>query len=187
LITLDTRQAGVAQVKFGKSDAMESIGLVNVKTLIRKIIFHILKAFTLFLMSLRDMDRLKIYVNNVTNKILFINGKRRAFLIRKWGHPWFYVSKLESAAFLTDVKLRRLYRRFGHPATDRLCKMLERAGHDMHRNELKVIEKFCNYCQMKSFKLLRFKFTIKNNCEFNHEIFVNVLYLISKPVLYTVD
>jgi hypothetical protein len=110
LITLNTRQAGVAQIKFGKGDAMESIGSVNVKTLIGKIIFHILKAFTLFLISLRDMDRLKIYVNNIINDILFINGKRRAFLIRKWGHLWFYVSKLESAAFFTDVELRKLHR-----------------------------------------------------------------------------
>jgi hypothetical protein len=83
LITLDTRQAGIAQMNFGKGDAMESIGSVNVKTLIRKIIFHILKAFTLFLISLQNMNRLKIYVNNVINEILSINGKRRAFLIRK--------------------------------------------------------------------------------------------------------
>jgi hypothetical protein len=187
LITLDTRQAGIAQVKFGKGDAMESIGSVNVKTPIGKIIFHILKAFTPFLMSLRNMDRLKVYVNNVTNEILFTNGKRRAFLIRKWGHPWFYVSKLESAAFLTNIKLRKLYRWFGHPATDRLCKMLERAGYNIHRNELKVIEKFCNYCQMKNSKSLRFKFTIKNDCEFNYKIFVNVLHLISKLVLHIID
>jgi hypothetical protein len=105
LITLNTRQAGIAQVKFGKDDAMESIGSVNVKTFIGKIIFHILKASILFLISLRNMDRLKVYVNNITNKILFINGKRRAFLIRKWGHFRFYVSKLESAAFFTNVKL----------------------------------------------------------------------------------
>jgi hypothetical protein len=84
---------------------MEFIGSVNVKTPIGKIIFHILEAFTPFLISLRDMDRLKVYVNNVTNEILFINGKRRASLIRKWGHFWFYVSKLESAAFLTDIDL----------------------------------------------------------------------------------
>jgi hypothetical protein len=187
LITLDTRQAGVAQVKFGKGDAMESIGSVNVKTPIGKIIFHILEASILFLISLRDINRLKVYVNNVTNKILFTNGKRRASLIYKWGHFWFYVSKLESAAFLTNVKLRKLHRRFGHPATDRLCKMLERADHNIHQNELKVIEKFCNYCQIKSFKPLRFKFTIKNDCEFNYEIFVNMLHLISKPVLYTID
>jgi hypothetical protein len=187
LITLNTRQAGVAQVKFGKGDAMESIESMNVKTPIGKIIFHILKAPTPFLISLRDINRLKIYVNNVTNEILFINGKRRAFLICKWGHFWFYVSKLESAAFFTNIEFRRLYRRFGYPAIDRLCKMLERANHNTHRNELEVIEKFCNYCQIKNFKPLRFKFTIKNDCEFNYEIFVNVLHLISKPVLYTVD
>jgi hypothetical protein len=146
LIILNIRQAGVAQVKFGKNDSMESIGSMKVKTPIRKIIFHILKTSTPFLISLQNMDRLKIYMNNVTNKILFIDGKRRASLIRKWGHPWFYVSKLESAAFLTDVKLRKLHRRFDHSATDRLCKMLERAGYNTHRDKLKIIEIFCNYC-----------------------------------------
>jgi hypothetical protein len=177
----------MARVKFSNGEPVELIGFVNVKTPIGTIIFHVLKASTPFLMCFRDMDRLKVYFNNIINEIASINGRLRAPIIRKWGHFWFFVSKLESAAFLTNEKLKRLYRRFSHPATDKLCTLLERAGHENHREAFIVIEKFCHYCQMKSPKLYRFKFTLRNDCEFNHKIFVNMLYLISLPVLQIVN
>jgi hypothetical protein len=150
-------------------------------------VFHIFDASTPFLLSLKDMDRLKVYLNNVTNEIVFTNGKRRASVIRKWGHPWFFTSKLESALYLTDVKLKRLHRRFGHPATDRLCKLLKRAGHEKHRNKLEKIEKFCHQYQMNDPQPQRFKFTLKNDCEFNHEIIIDMLHLINRPVLHYVN
>jgi hypothetical protein len=187
LISLNQSNAGMARVKFGNGEPVESIGSVNVKTPIRTITFHVLKAPTLFLMCFRNMDRLKVYFNNIINKIAFADGRLRASIIRKWGHFWFFVSKLESAAFFTDEELKRLYRRFGHSATDKLCILLKRAGHEDHREAFVVIEKFCHYCQMKSPKPRCFKFTFRDDCEFNHEIFVNVLYLIFLPVLQVVD
>jgi hypothetical protein len=120
------------------------LGFIVIITFIGKIVFHILDAFTPFLLSLKDMDRLKVYLNNVTNEIVSTDGKRRASVIRKWGHPWFFTSKLESALYLTDVELKRLYRRFGHSAINRFCKLLERAGHEKHQNKLKKIQKFCH-------------------------------------------
>jgi hypothetical protein len=120
------------------------LGFTVIITPIGKIVFHILDAFISFLLSLKDMDRLKVYLNNVTNEIVFMDGKWRAFVIRKWGHPWFFTSKLESALYFTDVEFKRLYRRFGHSAIDRFCKLLERAGHEKHRNKLEKIEKFCH-------------------------------------------
>jgi hypothetical protein len=173
----------MARVKFGNSEPIKSIGFVNIKTFIGIIIFHVLKALTLFLMCFRNMDRLKIYLNNTINEIAFADGRLRASIISKWGHFWFFVSKLESAAFLTNEELKRLYRRFGHPATDKLCILLKRAGHKNHREAFIIIEKFCYYCQMKSPKPRRFKFILQDDCEFNHEIFVDVLYLIFLPVL----
>jgi hypothetical protein len=177
----------MARVKFGNGESVELIGFIDVKTLIGIIIFHVLEAPTLFLICLRNMNRLKVYFNNTTNEIAFANGRLRASIIRKWGHFWFFVSKLESVVFFTDGKLKRLYRRFGHPATDKLCTLLERAGHKDHREALIVIEKFCYYCQIKSPKPRRFKFILRDDCEFNHEIFVDVLYLIFLPVLQIVD
>jgi hypothetical protein len=157
------------------------------KTSIGTIIFHVLKALTPFLMCFRNMDRLKVYFNNIINKIASANGRLRAPIIRKWGHFWFFVSKLESAAFLTDGELKRLHRRFGHSATNKLCILLKRAGYEDYREAFIIIEKFCYYCQMKSPKPRRFKFTLRDDCEFNHEIFVDVLYLIFLPVLQVVD
>jgi hypothetical protein len=177
----------MARVKFGNGESVELIEFVNVKTLIGTIIFHVLKAPTPFLMCLRDMNRLKVYFNNTTNKIAFANGRLRASIIRKWEYPWFFVSKHKSAAFLTNGKLKCLHRRFGHPATDKLCTLLKRAGYENHREAFIIIEKFCHYCQMKSFKPRRFKFTLRDDCEFNHEIFVDVLYLIFLPILQIVD
>jgi hypothetical protein len=148
----------MARVKFGNGEPVELIGSVDVKTLIGMIIFHVLKALTLFLMCFQDMNRLKVYLNNTINEIAFADGRLRASIIRKWGHFWFFVSKLESAAFLTDGELKRLYRRFGHPATDKICTLLERAGYEDCREAFIMIEKFCHYCQMKSPKPRRFKF-----------------------------
>jgi hypothetical protein len=184
---MNQNNAGMARVKFGNDESVELIGSVNVKILIGMIIFHILKAPTFFLMCLRNINRLKVYFNNTTNKIAFVDGRLRASIIRKWGYFWFFVSKLESAAFLTNGKLKRLYRYFGHPATDKLCTLLERAGYEDYREAFIVIEKFCHYCQIKSLELRRFKFIFRDNCEFNHEIFVDILYLIFLPVLQVVD
>jgi uncharacterized paraquat-inducible protein A len=124
------------------------LGFIVIIIPIGKIVFYILDASISFLFSLKDMDRLKVYLNNVTNEIVFTDGKRRASVIRKWGHPWFFISKLESALYLTDIELKRLHRRFGHSATDRLCKLLKRAGHKKHRSKLEKIEKFCHQCQI---------------------------------------
>jgi hypothetical protein len=177
----------MARIKFGNGEPVELIGSINMKTLIGTIIFHVLKALIFFLMCFRNINQLKVYFNNTINKIAFANGRLRASIIRKWGHFWFFVSKLESAAFFTNEELKRLYRRFGHFATDKLCTLLKRAGHEDHREAFIVIEKFCHYCQMKSPKPRRFKFTFRDDCEFNHKIFVNVLYLIFLPVLQVVD
>jgi hypothetical protein len=133
------------------------------------------------------MNRLKVYLNNTTNKIAFANGRLRASIIRKWGYSWLFVSKLESVVFLTNKKLKRLHRRFGHSATNKLCTLLKRAGYKNYREAFIIIEKFCYYYQMKSPKPRRFKFIFRNDCEFNHEIFVNVLYLIFLPVLQIVN
>jgi hypothetical protein len=177
----------MARVKFGNSEPVELIGFVDMQTLIRIIIFHVLKALTLFLICFQNMNRLKVYFNNIINKTASANGRLRASIIRKWEHFWFFVSKLESAAFFTNGKLKRLYRRFGHPAMGKLCILLKCAIHENHREAFIVIEKFCYYYQMKSPKPRCFKFILRNNCEFNHEIFVDVLYLIFLPILQIVD
>lgn len=93
-----------------------------------------------------------------------------------------------ATAFLTETELRRLHRRFGHLAVERLAKLLKHASHnDFEEKTLKEITKFCHYCQLHSSALRRFKFTLKDDHHFNYEILVDVMYLSSKPVLHVVD
>jgi hypothetical protein len=129
-----------------------------------------------FFVLLGNIDKLGVFLNNITNELISHDGQCRVPVVRKWGHPWFYFGKLEKAVFFTNVKLRRLHRRFGHPATNRFCKMLEKAGHDPQSKELVEIAKFCHHYQLKSLHPRQFKFIIQDDCEFNYEIIVDVMH-----------
>ena len=113
----------------------------------------------------------------------------KAAIVRKWGHPWFHFSPYETGqSMFTETELRRLHRRFGHPETDRLHKLLTKAGHDdVDRSILEQITKFCHQCQMHSAAPRRFKFTLRDDREFNFEILADVMYLDEKPVLHVID
>src|SRR6266516_2784041 len=52
---------------------------------------------------------------------------------------------------------------------------------------LRTIERFCHHCQMHGQAPRRFKFSFKDDHEFNYEILVDVMYLGGKPVLHIVD
>lgn len=164
------------------------MGTVQLETPIGTVTFYVLDTPTPFLLCLKDMDQLRTYLDNTTNELVK-DGKLRIPIIRKWGHPWFFLSKKEdSGVFLTEVELRRLHRRFGHPATDRLHKLLSRAGHDdMNESVLNEITKFYYHCQMHGTTPRRFKFALKDDREFNYEIFIDIIYLNKKPMLHIVD
>jgi hypothetical protein len=89
-----------------------------------KVEFHILPQNTPFLLCLEDMDRLGVIFNNLTNKL--VQGNLALPSTRKWGHAWLPLrnEKILSNGFLTEVELRRLYRRFGHPSVARLHKVI---------------------------------------------------------------
>jgi hypothetical protein len=111
-------------------------------------------------------------------------------LIRKWGHAWLPLKneKILSNGFLTEVELRRLHRRFGHPSVARLHKVLSAAGHDPDGKILEAITKFCHHCQMNEKRPLRFKFSLKDDYNFNAEIIADVMFVNGNvPVLHVVD
>jgi hypothetical protein len=62
--------AGRASIKFGKGSVTASVGTAQVSTEIRDIDFEVLKAPTLFLLCLADIDRLNVYFNNTTDKLV---------------------------------------------------------------------------------------------------------------------
>jgi hypothetical protein len=59
---------------------------MKVSTLIGKVEFHVMLAKTPFLLSLADMDKLGVYFNNFTNRIVTPIGK--APVVRRFGHPF---------------------------------------------------------------------------------------------------
>ncbi|KAF1965255.1 hypothetical protein BU23DRAFT_585152 [Bimuria novae-zelandiae CBS 107.79] len=71
MVTIDTSTAGKTSIKFGK-------GSVTIPTEIGKIDFEVLDAPTPFLLCLADTDRLKVYFNNTTDKLFYLNKRERA-------------------------------------------------------------------------------------------------------------
>ena len=181
----------LANIQFGRGSAVTSMGTVEVDSPIGKIEFHVLDSDTPFLLCLCDMDKLKVHFNNLTN-ILHTPGGDIG-VIRKFGHPFLIwegiPSQQESAydCFLTEQELRRLHRRFGHPAVDRLRRVLERAGHEVDNKVLEHLTKICHYCQKYGRSPGRFRFTLRDDVEFNYCIIVDIFYIDGRPVLHIID
>ncbi|KAM4062690.1 cwf18 domain containing protein [Hirsutella rhossiliensis] len=173
-------------VRFGAGRLETPLGVITLNTPVGEVDFHIVNVPTPFLLCLADMDRLGVYLNNVTNEL--VGNGVSVPVIRRWGHAWFFLRKQEaSVAYLTEAELRRLHTRFGHPSVYRLHKLLNSAGHDVEIEALEMIKKFCHYCQMKSDPPRRFKFSLKDDCDFNYEVIVDVMTLGGRPVLHVVD
>ncbi len=73
-------------IQFGIGSAT-SIGSIAVYTPVSTVKFHIVNASTPFLLSLADIDRLKIYLNNITNTLVTANG-RSVPIVRRFGHSF---------------------------------------------------------------------------------------------------
>ncbi|KAE9570079.1 hypothetical protein CGMCC3_g13792, partial [Colletotrichum fructicola] len=66
-VDLDTSAVGEASIRFGRGDAITSIGTTKVPTPFGPITFHVVPSDTPFLLCLQDMDRLGIKFDNLNN------------------------------------------------------------------------------------------------------------------------
>lgn len=91
----------------------------------------------------------------------------------------------------TVAKLHRLHGRFGHPSTDNLGKFLHRSALDETPGHtcttLEAISSRCFPCQRFAQAPRRFKFKLKDNFEFNHNIYADVFYIARRPILNIED
>ncbi|KAI9034762.1 uncharacterized protein KD926_005695 [Aspergillus affinis] len=187
-VSLDTSRAGEQKIKFGDGNPKLSLGTAEIDTPIGTITFYILSTNIPFLFCLKDMDAIGVELRN--KKDVLERGDKKVPIIRKWGHPWMLLHTLEEIAawsHLTESELRQLYRRFGHLSVRRLTQILQRAGHEVDSQCLDYLTKFCHHCQMKGKSPGRFKFTLKENYEFNYSVIIDILYLEGKPVLQVID
>lgn len=127
-----------------------------------------------------------VKLDNLEN--VLIQGTTKVPVIRRWGHPWWTLDATETAIFhLSESEIRRLHRRFGHPSIARLTKLLKSAGEDVTAPMVDKMSRECHQCQLHSNAPGRFKFTLKDDPEFNFEIIVDILKIDGKPVLHVVD
>jgi hypothetical protein len=188
-VTLDTSTAGEHRVRFGDNPDIVSLGTVGVGTPFGTVHFQVIPSNTPFLFCLGDMDKHNVYLNNVRD--VLVHGDKEYPVVRKWGHPWLLIDEPERSiawCHLTETELRQLHRRFGHPAADRLYKVLTRAGHeDIDKAIIAKLTKFCHQCQMHSNAPGRFKFTLRDDKEFNYQVLVDVMFIDGKPILHVID
>ncbi|KAK1457316.1 hypothetical protein CCUS01_01784, partial [Colletotrichum cuscutae] len=61
--------AGIIRISFGLGKEIVTLGIIKVKTYFKTITFNILLINTLFLLYLKNIDRLGIIFNNTRNRI----------------------------------------------------------------------------------------------------------------------
>ncbi len=167
---MNKNTAGSANFTFGIRSA-GSIGSVDLDTPLRLITFHIVLVNNPFLLCLADIDKHWAFFNNITNQVIESKTQpaRSHPVIQRYGHAfllWYtseYTLATESLAlnpcYLTDVELRRLQRRFGHPSVHRLNQLLERSGHVVELQALQYLTRYYEKCQKYGRSPGRFTFT----------------------------
>ena len=143
-IQLNQSTAGSANFVFG-IESTGSIESININTPIGPITFHIISINTSFLLCFANLDKSETFFNNVINKVIQQHQKppKSHPVFRNYGHAFLlwnistYVfineSVIQHLCFLTETKIRRLHRRFGHSLVQRLYQILDRAGHEMNQ------------------------------------------------------
>jgi hypothetical protein len=89
--------------------------------------------------------------------------------------------------YLIDIELRQLHKRFEHSFIMKLHDLLERFDHEIEKSALKKLTKFCIFCQKYAKSSERFKFTLKDEVNFNYSIIVDVMYIENSFILHVVD
>ncbi|UQC88711.1 uncharacterized protein CLUP02_14236, partial [Colletotrichum lupini] len=65
----NTLIAGITKISFGLNKKIVTLSIIKVETYFGTITFYILPVNTLFLLYLKDIDRLGIIFNNIRNRI----------------------------------------------------------------------------------------------------------------------
>lgn len=189
----DISKEGFERIKFGIGET-KAIGTAScifpVDNIWFTIVMYVVDVDVPILLSLVDMDRLCLAYDNTVNILTHKQSGAQAKIQRIFGHPFLRWSPTLQCICNT-TELRRLHRRFGHPAANKLHKLLLRARpQDVSSTTwqaLKDISQTCELCQFESLRQKRFNFTLRDDKDFNHSIYVDIMTLEKKPVLHIVD
>ncbi len=84
-VDLNFSRAEAVSIQFGIESA-SSIESLTIDIPFEVVEFHVIKTDISFLLSLADMNRLKVYFNNVENILNMIIQNRKLPVIRRFGH-----------------------------------------------------------------------------------------------------
>lgn len=183
-MTIHISKAGIIHVQFDIR-WMSSIGSVIIPISIGQIEIHSVLADTLFLLFFTNMDWLGIYFNNIDNSLVMKNTLipviwcfNHLFMLGESSLNFFITQCFNhNSCYLTETKLNKLHRRFGHPIAMKLCLLLEQSGHKVYKSALNQLTKYCFLCKKYGKSLGCFKFTLRNDDNFNYSIFVDIIYM----------
>ena len=71
---MDILRTKEVNIRFGNGTPIKLLGTVTINTPFSPIDFHIIELNTPFLMLLKDINRLGVYLNNTTNQLVGRNG-----------------------------------------------------------------------------------------------------------------
>lgn len=86
LAKLDTTCANEAIIYFRNGILLSLIGTIRVDILVGMANFHVVNTSNPFLLCLKNINTLEVYLNNITNQLIYQDGKNIPILC-KWGHP----------------------------------------------------------------------------------------------------
>lgn len=135
------------------------------------------------------MDTLSIYLNNITNQLIYQNGKNIPIFCN-YRYFWLFINtnnKIATDIYLIKIEFHQVYTHFRYSLINKLHKLLTQASHNIEHKTIKIIIKFCHYYQIKNKVPQRFKFTLKKDINFNYKIIINIMYLNKKSILHTID
>jgi hypothetical protein len=97
-VELDTSTKGQVKVQFGVGVAL-SIGTIYVCTPVGGVEFHVVEANTPFLLSLANIDRLRVYYDNIRD--VLVTSTKEVPVVRRFGHA-FLLSNSSLQSYLIE-------------------------------------------------------------------------------------
>ncbi len=89
--------------------------------------------------------------------------------------------------YLIETELRQSHRRFDHSSIRKLHDLLKRVDHEVKKPILEKLIKFCTFCQKYAKSSGRFKFTLRDDVNFNYSVIVDVMYVKNSLILHVID
>ena len=179
--------------RLGGSD-YDTIGAVSIRLPVANdyflpLIVNVIVLNVPFLLGLDTLDLHRMYVNNVTNRLVCVDEGVAVPLVRKFGHIYL---DWGAEILYTFPELQRIHKHFYHAKPERLYALMRRAKDQQATPEtlrqLEDVTEACDVCQRLSKEPSRFRVAMpEEDIRFNRRVMADVMTLGKTSVLHVVD